>query len=129
MKDKHQSACSDAIIICENYKVILRGERNELPNSETSILRLLVGKEINRIDEVIKNLKIDDDEMNSDEIIEQLKNQLETTTQELNSLIDKENDRLKNTISPHDPDEPDYLDHQTVSESFKLLEKTKINLD
>lgn len=50
-----------------------------------------------------------------------LAEQLYECVKELQWLIDKENQRLKYQICGTDIDPPDYLDHETVYNSFKLL--------
>lgn len=50
-----------------------------------------------------------------------LAEQLYECVKELPWLIDKENQRLKSQIRCTDINPPDYLDHETVYNSFKLL--------
>lgn len=51
------SPCSAAAVICENYIEILRDERDQLAVSETSILRSLANKEIDRLNRLVEILK------------------------------------------------------------------------
>lgn len=57
------------------------------------------------------------------QLIEQSKliDMLKDAANELCSMIDTENARLKSKILCTDLDEPSYYDHQTVFEAFKLI--------
>jgi hypothetical protein len=55
--DSLSSAQRDAATICENYIEILRDERDARTQSETSILRSLANKEIDRLNGISQILK------------------------------------------------------------------------
>lgn len=50
---------------------------------------------------------------------------IESLASELNSMIEKENERLRKSISSTDLDPPDYYDQESIHEAFKLLSKAR----